>query len=186
MRFFIVSTPATEESAELHLTIRLVTLLSSSIEKFGITNSRAPPAVKPRPTKPGLLRNTGVAIPLCLAAKRFQGVSNSITIKGPSRNLPILSRRVSFFAKPRAVRIRRMSAAAVTNTSSASGAPNVGERALSTSITLASRRGIPACRALCATAAPPPARSSAVFSIPTPNPPSARGREAKPSISSAI
>jgi hypothetical protein len=43
-----------------------------------------------------------------------------------------------------------------------------------------------ACRAPCATAAPPPARSSAAFSIPTPSPPSARGSEAKPSISSAI
>jgi len=43
-----------------------------------------------------------------------------------------------------------------------------------------------ACRAPRVSAAPPPARSSAAFSIPTPSPPNARGSEAKPSISSAI
>jgi hypothetical protein len=43
-----------------------------------------------------------------------------------------------------------------------------------------------ACRAPRVSAAPPPARSSAAFSIPTPSPPSARGNEAKSSISSAI
>jgi hypothetical protein len=43
-----------------------------------------------------------------------------------------------------------------------------------------------ACRAPRASAAPPPARASAAFSIPTPSPPNARGSEAKPSISSAI
>jgi hypothetical protein len=43
-----------------------------------------------------------------------------------------------------------------------------------------------ACRAPRVSAAPPPARASAAFSIPTPSPPSARGSEAKPSISSAI
>jgi hypothetical protein len=43
-----------------------------------------------------------------------------------------------------------------------------------------------ACRAPRVSAAPLPARSSAAFSIPTPNAPSARSSEAKSSISSAI
>ena len=43
-----------------------------------------------------------------------------------------------------------------------------------------------ACPAPRVSAAPPPARASAAFSILTPSPPSARGSEAIPSISSAI
>jgi hypothetical protein len=138
--------------------------------RFGTTNSRAPPAVRPKPTKPGVERNTGEAMP--------GGVSNSITIIGPRRSCPCSSTSVKRLARPRAVLIRRISAAAVINTSVAPGRPKwVTFSGLSRSpstITLAALRGTvfwTVCRARCSLAssgasrairrAPPPSAGAA-------------------------
>jgi len=77
-----------------------------------MTNSRAPPAVRPPPTNPGLFRKTGLAIPL-------DGVGNSITVKVSL--LSMVKRLDNCLAfKP------AMSSAAVTKTSLLPGAPIVG------------------------------------------------------------
>ena len=79
-----------------------------------MTNSLAPPAVCPRPTKPGLVLFTGVANP-------STGVGNSNIV-----NPELLAGIVSFLAIS-AVLKSFISLAAVTNTSLAPGDPNVGD-----------------------------------------------------------
>ena len=91
-----------------------------SMLEFGTTNSLAPPKVWPFPTNPGKLRNTGEAIPIA-------GVSNSITANGPCNKAPESSIKVNLFAKAFEFEYPNMSSAAVTKTSSAPGAPIVGD-----------------------------------------------------------
>ena len=85
---------------------------SAGIGPFGITNSRAPPAVRPPPTKPGSVRKTGEATP-------DRGVANSITLNPVGLSAIVSRCAICFELSP------AMSDAPVTNTSVAPGLPSV-------------------------------------------------------------
>src|SRR5690606_2496082 len=94
----------------LHGSTLLITAPSGT-GPFGMTNSRAPPAVRPPPTKPGFDLSTGDATPSA-------GLGNSITVK--LRLCGIVSRSATC-----AGFIPAMSSAAVTKTSAEPGLPSI-------------------------------------------------------------